>query len=105
AAVPRIVAGERCVDPWKRWHEFAIDRWLARRTDAIVVNSSGIRDFYVHHGLPADKFVMIPNGIAPADPPRGSRSDLLAELALPGDARLIGAVGRLWPQKRIKDLI
>ena len=29
----------------------------------------------------------------------------MAELGLPADARLIGAVGRLWPQKRIKDLI
>lgn len=105
AAVPRIVAGERCVDPWKRWHELAIDRWLARRTDAIVANSSGVRDFYVRHGLPAAKFVVIPNGIAPAEPPGESRGDLLAELALPSDARLIGAVGRLWPQKRVKDLI
>jgi glycosyltransferase involved in cell wall biosynthesis len=30
---------------------------------------------------------------------------LLAELELPSNARLIGAVGRLWPQKRVKDLI
>lgn len=105
AAVPRIVAGERCVDPWKRWHELAIDRRLARRTDAIVVNSSGVRDFYVRHGLPAEKFVVIPNGIAPTEEPRTDRGEVLAELALPSDARLIGAVGRLWPQKRVKDLI
>lgn len=105
AAVPRIVAGERCVDPWKRWHELAIDRRLARRTDAIVVNSSGVRDFYVRHGISADKFAVIPNGIAPAEPPSEHRGAVLAELALPSDARLIGAVGRLWPQKRVKDLI
>jgi glycosyltransferase involved in cell wall biosynthesis len=30
---------------------------------------------------------------------------LLQELELPPGARLIGAVGRLWPQKRVKDLI
>jgi glycosyltransferase involved in cell wall biosynthesis len=29
----------------------------------------------------------------------------LAELQLPAESRLIGAVGRLWPQKRLKDLI
>jgi glycosyltransferase involved in cell wall biosynthesis len=34
-----------------------------------------------------------------------SRQELLAELGLPSNSRLIGAVGRLWPQKRIKDLI
>ena len=105
AGVRRIVAGERSVDPWKVWHELAIDRWLARRTDRIVVNSSGVRDFYVQHGLPSEKFTVIPNGIGPAAPSDLSRADLLAELELPAAARLIGAVGRLWPQKRIKDLI
>ena len=37
-------------------------------------------------------------------PPAAARK-LLAELRLPPNARLIGAVGRLWPQKRVKDLI
>lgn len=105
AGVRRIVAGERSVDPWKVWHELAIDRWLAWRTDSVVVNSSGVRDFYVQHGLPSEKFTIIPNGIGPAAPSDLSRADLLAELELPAAARLIGAVGRLWPQKRIKDLI
>lgn len=105
AGVPHLVATERCVDTWKVGHEFAIDRQLARYTDKIVVNSSGVRDFYVAHQLPAEKFVVIPNGIGPAKPPTRTREDLLAELALPPDAKLMGAVGRLWPQKRIKDLI
>jgi glycosyltransferase involved in cell wall biosynthesis len=105
AGVRRIVAAERCVDPWKVWHELAIDRWLARRTDRIVVNSSGVRDFYVRHGLPDEKFVVIPNGIGALPASGLSRDELLAELGLPINARLIGAVGRLWPQKRIKDLI
>lgn len=105
AGVRHIVAGERCVDPWKRWHELAIDRWLARRTDRIVVNSSGVREFYVRHGLPDEKFVVIPNGIIPVEAPSVARDELLAELGLAPGARLIGAVGRLWPQKRLKDLI
>jgi glycosyltransferase involved in cell wall biosynthesis len=106
AGVKHIVAGERCVDRWKVWHELAIDRCLARRTERIVTNSSGVRDFYAEHGLPARKFVVIPNGIEPFVPPANTtRDELLAELDLPSDARLIGAVGRLWPQKRYKDLI
>lgn len=107
AGVRRIVAGERCVDPWKMAHELAIDRFLARRTDRIVTNSTGVRDFYVGRGLPEQKFVVIPNGI---EPPHASgvattREELLRELGLPLEVRLIGAVGRLWPQKRYKDLI
>ena len=105
ARVPRIVAGERCVDLWKSSHELVIDRWLARRTDRIVVNSSGVRDFYVRKRLPADKFVVIPNGVPPAGPVESTREALLGELGLPVPSRLIAAVGRLWPQKRIKDLI
>ncbi len=105
AGVRRIVAGERCVDPWKVWHELAIDRWLAQRTDRIVVNSSGVSDFYSRHGIAADKCTLIPNGVGPLPPSDVSRAELLAELKLPADTRLIGAVGRLWPQKRIKDLI
>lgn len=105
AGVPAIVAGERCVDRWKTDWQFTIDRFLARRTDRITVNSSGVRTFYEQHGLPSEKFVVIPNGIELPSPPEESRSAILEELGLPPDAKLIGAVGRLWPQKRIKDLM
>jgi glycosyltransferase involved in cell wall biosynthesis len=100
-----LVAGERCVDPWKGWLELSIDRRLARRTSRLVANSPGVRDFYVRHGLPAAKFRVIPNGIRLPEPPSTTREELLDELAIPPDSRLIGVVGRLWPQKRIKDAI
>jgi glycosyltransferase involved in cell wall biosynthesis len=106
AGVKHILAGERCVDPWKSGWQLAVDRLLARRTERIVTNSSGVQQFYVGRGLPAEKFVVIPNGIGPphvADPV--SREALLAELDLPAGSRLIGCVGRLWPQKGHKDLI
>ncbi len=106
AGVKHLVAGERCVDAWKQWHELAIDKLLARDTQRIVTNSSGVRDFYAEHGLPADKFVIIPNGVEPLTGPASKpREELLAELGLPPGARLIAAVNRLWPQKRVKDLI
>lgn len=105
AGVPYLIADERCVDPWKSWHELAIDRYLSKRSQRIVANSSGVRDFYVSHGLPADLFTIIPNGVAVAPPPSESREAILRELGLPAGAKLIGAIGRLWPQKRMKDLI
>ena len=105
AGVRHVVAGERCVDPWKRWHELAIDRFLARRSQQLVTNSQGVVDFYGRHGLPADRFLVIPNAVEPAEPSPISRDDLLAEFQLPADTRLIAAVNRLWPQKRVKDLI
>ncbi len=105
AGVRHIVASERCVDSWKAPHQLMIDRYLARWTDKIVVNSRGVERFYVEQGMPSSKVRVIYNGIEPAVPSPTSRAQLLAELGLPPQARLVGAVGRLWPQKRIKDLI
>lgn len=105
ARVRRLVASERCVDSWKSWHELAIDRFLARSTDRIVANGEGVRDFYLRQGIAAAKLVVIPNGVALDTSSGPTRGELLAELQLPAGTRLIAAVGRLWPQKRFKDLI
>lgn len=105
AGVPCVIAGERCVDRWKVSYELAIDRHLAKRTTWIATNSAGVREFYAEHGLPADKFVIIPNGVSATQPVECSRHELLEQLGLPDNARLLVAVGRLWPQKRYKDLI
>ena len=105
AGVPRIVAAERCVDQWKQSWELAIDRYLAKSTDAFVVNSSGTRDFYVQRGLPAGKFEVIPNGVEVPEGTDDSEGWLREELQLPSDSKLVVTVGRLWPQKRVKDLI
>lgn len=103
--VKRVVACERCVDPWKSDLQMIVDRRLARRTDRIVANSPAVRDFYVRHGLPADRFEVIPNGVPEPAPSTRTREGLLKELNLPADVRLVGLVGRLWSQKRVKDAI
>ena len=106
SGVSKIVAAERCVDKWKVWYELAIDRLLARFTDRIVTNSNGVREFYGRHGLPNRKLTVIPNGVETASSEHlVPRDEILRRIGLPSDARLIGVVGRLWPQKRIKDVI
>jgi glycosyltransferase involved in cell wall biosynthesis len=103
--VPIVIASERCADHWKGPAELAMDRWLAGRTDAIVVNARAVARFYESCGLEPAKLVVIPNGIAWAPPPDVNRAEVLAEFDLPGNARVLGFVGRLWPQKRVRDLI
>lgn len=107
SGVKKIIAGERCVDPWKRWHELVIDRYLAKRTHGLVTNSSGVVDFYSSKRIPAEKFTVIPNGIdLPNRRPVGEMRRVLVEaIGLDPQTKLIGCVGRLWPQKRVKDLI
>jgi glycosyltransferase involved in cell wall biosynthesis len=103
--VKNLIIGQRCVDPWKSRLQLAADRALARRSRAVVANSEGVREFYVRHGAPPERVRVIPNGVAIPQPPATTRRQLLAELGLPQQSRLIGLVGRLWPQKRVKDAI
>ncbi len=103
--VPLRIAAQRCVDPWKSGVQLAVDRHIAGKSDRVVVNSEGVRQFYVRNGLPDEKIEVIPNAVAPAEPSSVDRKQLLSELGLPAGSRLIGLVGRLWPQKRIKDAI
>jgi glycosyltransferase involved in cell wall biosynthesis len=65
--VPVILAAERCVDPWKGWWQHQIDRRLCKITDRMLTNSNGVVEFYRNHGIPAEKFVVIPNAISAAD--------------------------------------
>ena len=101
-----IVATERCADHWKSALHFQVDRFLVRYTDRIVVNSRGVLDFYRDRvGIPADKLTLIPNALPDEQPEFVSRRAKRAELGLDESHLVVGFVGRLWPQKRVQDLI
>lgn len=105
----RIIASERCVDPWKKtWHHM-IDRFLVKRSDAMTTNSSGVVAFYSEHGIAPELFRVIANGIEPLPPvgptDDGSRQRIAGMLDVDPNRKWIVAVGRLWPQKRYRDLI
>ena len=105
AGVKHIVAGEYCVDRWKSTWQWIVDRRLAAYTDRYVVNNPSIRDYCAEHGLPADKFTVINNGIEPARRATSRAASCSKQLRCPSNARLIGVVGGLYPRKRVKDLI
>lgn len=104
AGIPIVMASERCVDPWKGNVHYYIDRWLAGWTRCITTNSQGVVDFYANRGLPRSQFRVIPNAIESARPSI-SREEFFKRLRLPHRAYVVGAVGRLWPQKGYPDLI
>ncbi len=105
AGVPVVLASERCVDLWKTPLHFAIDRYFARRGSGITTNSGGVRDFYVAHGIAPDRFTIIPNAIPPRSASEISRQEACRRLGVDPARKLVLAVGRLWPQKRYRDLI
>jgi glycosyltransferase involved in cell wall biosynthesis len=103
--VRHAIAGHRCPERGKSAAELALDRAVARRCDAIVVNSEVVKGSYVGCGLPEGKICVIPNGVAAANPPAVTRRQLLDRLGLPESSRLIGLVGPLYANKRMKDAI
>jgi glycosyltransferase involved in cell wall biosynthesis len=105
-----VVVSERCVDSWKRRWQTRIDRWLIERTDCLLTNSTPVAEFYHELGYPPRMTRVIPNGVEVRNsddlfPGNQLREELRAEWEIPYDARVVGYVGRLAPQKRVKDLI
>jgi glycosyltransferase involved in cell wall biosynthesis len=104
-AMPRLIVTrnhfDRCKPEWAAW----VERRFARHAAAYVTNSSTVREWCVAHRRPAEKFTVIPPGVPPAPASDVSRDELLCELQLPLDARLIGVIGALVPEKRVRDLI
>jgi glycosyltransferase involved in cell wall biosynthesis len=103
--VPQLLVGRYRVDPWKARWRWALERRAARQGERFAADSPAIRDWCLGHGLPLEKFGVIPPGVSTARASDVSRDELLRELRLPPEARLIGVVGRLVPEKRVKELI
>jgi glycosyltransferase involved in cell wall biosynthesis len=100
-----IVAGHYGFQPRKSDAAWRLERRLNQETRRQVASSVLIRDWYVANGGVVSRFSVIPFGVPPAPASDVSRDELLRELNLPQGARLIGVVGRLTPEKRVRDLI
>ncbi|MDZ8050455.1 MAG: glycosyltransferase [Aulosira sp. ZfuVER01] len=74
---------------------------LAPWSDLIVFNSHAGKDYYLDHGVPANKIMVIPNGIDTEcfKPDPESRAKVRLEWGIPENTILIGLVGRLDPRK------
>lgn len=81
------------------------DRYLAMKAIRIVVNGQALHKRYAALGLARTKLMVIPDGVTPTLQRPRSRKELLGQLQLPADAKLIAFVGSLNKQKRLKELI
>ena len=100
-----LVAGRYRIDPWKLEAEWAIERRFSRKAARLVTNSPTVRQWWASHEPTAEKLAIVPSGVEAARASDIPRDVLLCELGLPPDARLIGVVGKLIPEKRVRDLI
>jgi glycosyltransferase involved in cell wall biosynthesis len=81
--------------------------WLARRADLIVANARAVRADAIGRGLPADRIVVVPNGIDTdaMRPDAAAGFSLRRMWEIPDDAFVIGCVARLDAMKDHANLL
>lgn len=86
---------------WLFRASYALACRLSGSADLIIVNSHAGRQGHVADGYPAEKMVVIPNGIDTTRffPNSDARGRIRAEWGVTNESELIGLVGRLDPMK------
>lgn len=98
AGVPHVVSGVRVAERHARWHLW-LDRCTRGLVDRHVCVSRAVAEFTSRNGgIPADRLVVIPNGID-VEALRTVEPANLAELGLGSGRRTVTFAGRLEPQK------
>lgn len=102
---PRLIAGYYHLERWRpAWHVWS-ERCLVNQVTQFVSNVPTAREWFAQRRLPVERLAIIPPAAVAARRSDLSRDALLDELQLPGNARLIGVIGRLALEKRVRDLI
>lgn len=104
AGMPKLVVSYSHAGSQALWLSRLLNRTLIRRASAAVAHCRAVHDQLAARGWPADKLRVIAHGV---EPPTGcwSRGELLAELGVPQNVFLIGAVAELRLPSRGKDII
>jgi glycosyltransferase involved in cell wall biosynthesis len=94
--VPSLVTGLRVAEP--RWWRTAFERSMTQSADRHVCVSQSVAEFHRRRGFPAEKLVVIPNGIELGRWRDATAADL-SERGVPQGRRVLLFVGRLDKQK------
>jgi glycosyltransferase involved in cell wall biosynthesis len=87
-----------------------LERWLARRTTALIAVSPEVRDDLVSLGVaPREKFTVVRLGIELDErvgtDSDGPRADMRRALGIPADRFVVGWIGRMTGVKRTDDVL
>lgn len=84
----------------KQWWKILADRWLAKRTAKIFVDSQAILDFTAgQEKINKEKFAILPYPIELAQPRELNREETKKDFGLPQGSLVIGSVARFVEQK------
>ena len=104
ARVPVIVTSIRARNIDKKAWQFWVDRLTMRWADRVVFNAANVVDFSIQNeGVRPGQVVVIPNGVRFRQA-QGKDRDVFREI-MPGDAVVLGSVGRLRLQKGLDVLL
>lgn len=84
----------------KSWWQFQLDKWTIPWADKVIFVSKQVIPFSIaSEGVRPERVVYIPNGIELITKNETKTLDLRAQFGIASNAKLIGTVGRLNPQK------
>ena len=80
---------------------FRVARFAARFADLIICNSVAGRTYHIAHGYPADRVVVVPNGIDVQRfrPDLSARHEVRQSWSIAPHERVVGLIARLDPMK------
>jgi len=106
ARVPVRITSERASDIWKGHVWRCADRMLNPLIHRVITNADAVRNHLLSHGAtPNRKIVVIRNGLDIGEFDEASKRPPEPPLPTPRNRLVIGAVGRLEPQKGMRYLI
>jgi glycosyltransferase involved in cell wall biosynthesis len=96
ARVPVLLVSKRSLDRYQKkleaWSHWAVNRFA----DRVIANADAVKDFVIEtEGCPADKIIVIPNGINGEFAANGARDKERGALGLGPCDRVVGTLGRL----------
>ena len=98
AGVPAIVRTEHLPDLITKPRQRNAYNRMVQAVDRLICVSEEARDSFLRTGVPAEKLVVVRNGIHPRSA-RADRAGVRARLGVPSDARIVLTVGRMTEQK------
>jgi glycosyltransferase involved in cell wall biosynthesis len=82
-----------------------LDNYTSRYNQQVIAVSNAVRDDLVEQGIPAARITVIQNGINIPDIDPAARDRIRQELGIKPEETVVGAVGRLSPQKDYPTLL
>jgi glycosyltransferase involved in cell wall biosynthesis len=106
ASAPVVIASIRDRGPYLTPMQMRVQRHVCRLATRVLVNADAVKDWLIEQGYPADRIVVIRNGVelerfnSHVDP-----SAIRRELSVPADAQLVTVVSRLNQLKGLEQFL